>query len=279
MGIFRFYYKCICLAFKRQFIVIDGVAGFISIAGGAIGYFYPEKIEDMTELAWQIPIGLYFVFVAGRLTLSPYWVYKDEKIKADALEKEIEEITTSKLQIEHKEEEADYYHKAYTHTFTSQSIDVLSIDSLTDGKIRDISYDLHRISIKNLSYEEYAKDVEVEITDMEPKNTYIRKEFSIKLRFKDDKKIPFDKHQDINPRKTIFVDVIRMKLDDNRNPRFFEILTSEEKNTRFSFNCKKEKYRITITASSKNMPLVKRKFEFGCTYPDDKINLWFKPVN
>lgn len=263
-----------CLAFKRQFIVIDGIAGFISLTVGAIGYFDPDKVEAMNELTWQIPIGLYFVFVSGRLVLSPYWVYKDEKDKADRLEKEIAELTTSKLQIGYKEREVDYYHKAYADT------DNREVGSLSNEQIEDLSYDSHCISIENLSSKEYAQDVEVEITNLEPEDTHIRKILPIKLRFKDDKEKPFKLHQNINPDKTIFVNVIRMKVDGNQDSRFIEILTSDEKSrVGVHMNCGKRTCGMTIAISGKNTPLVSRKFKFGCIDTDEKIELWFKPTD
>lgn len=90
MDILKFYFACLRLAFKQQFVRVDGIAGFLGITGGLIGYYYPQKVQIMNQLTWQIPLGLYFVFVAGRLLFSPYWVYKETKNRLSNLEKQFE---------------------------------------------------------------------------------------------------------------------------------------------------------------------------------------------
>jgi len=48
--------------------------------------YIPSLEQAMSELVWQIPLGVFSTLTIARLTLAPYWIYKKEKKHSQELE-------------------------------------------------------------------------------------------------------------------------------------------------------------------------------------------------
>ena len=139
-------------------------------------------------------------------------------------------------------------------------------------------YQIHRISIKNLSQTESIKNVKVKFIDMEPMHGVFEHNRPVLLRFMGDEK-PLKKSIDLHPDEEVFVDVIIFESLGLGNV-IFTMLTSEQKDTAFSFDSN-DTYKITIQASGENTKTVTMKFQFGINANDvgGDWQLWFKPIN
>jgi len=98
----KFYWKWIQIAFSRPLGIADYIAGAIGIVSAYIIPRYPQWEPAMSELAWQIPLGIFSALAAFRLLLSPYWMYKEAQQKIKDLEVKFVQATSEKEKLQSK---------------------------------------------------------------------------------------------------------------------------------------------------------------------------------
>jgi hypothetical protein len=160
-----------------------------------------------------------------------------------------------KLEIKYKENEPNYYDKA-------------------------LGYQIHRISIHNLSSVETIKNLKAKLTEIQPLHGVFKNNRPILLHFMGDNQEVFNKSIDLDPTDKVFIDVIELHSVTSGNS-YFKIPTSEIlKTTEFIFN-RDESFKINIQASGLNIKTEVKSFKFGITTNDvgGDWKLWFKPID
>ncbi len=85
----------VIFSIRRSFLAVDSIAGLISIIGPAIVLWWiptpasEEAARIVTDLAWQIPLGVLSLLTVVRIVLAPYWIAREETARRDAVEDEL----------------------------------------------------------------------------------------------------------------------------------------------------------------------------------------------
>ena len=93
MGKSQYYKHWLGVSFRHSIDISDGVAFLIGIVVPIIRQVIPDWDSIMSELAWQLPLGVFSTVILFRLILAPYWIHKDK-------EKQMEVITQEKAKLE-----------------------------------------------------------------------------------------------------------------------------------------------------------------------------------
>jgi len=106
MALAGYYWRWLkkAFSFRRSFAVADGLAGAISIISPAIIlWLVPEPSsadvsQVITDLAWQIPLGVLGALTLGRLALAPYWMHQEKHQKLNQAESERQQLQAELIQ-------------------------------------------------------------------------------------------------------------------------------------------------------------------------------------
>ena len=82
----KFYWKWIEVSVKPSFGLADGIGFVLGIAIPVVIHFVPRWETAMSNLAWQIPLGIFSTIFLIRLILAPYWIYKQQEVEISGLE-------------------------------------------------------------------------------------------------------------------------------------------------------------------------------------------------
>ena len=70
------YFKCwIEHAFPKPFMIADGIAGFLSMAFGALNYFYPNLDRTLAVIGVFVPLGILIILLTIQFILAPYKIH------------------------------------------------------------------------------------------------------------------------------------------------------------------------------------------------------------
>ena len=81
---YQYYWRWCVLAFKHSFGFSDAIAGALGMAIPLLlrQILNTSKAEAfLTDLVWQIPLGILSTLTIVRLGLAPYWMYKEDQIR------------------------------------------------------------------------------------------------------------------------------------------------------------------------------------------------------
>lgn len=81
----EYYWQWLRVAFRRTIGMGDGVGFLAGIIIPIILRFIPNWKPVMSELLWQIPLGVFGGIVLIRLSLAPYWIYKEKVAEVNRL--------------------------------------------------------------------------------------------------------------------------------------------------------------------------------------------------
>jgi hypothetical protein len=88
MGFIKYLWKVLSVAFSGAWAVLGAASTILPIFSGIVIYKYPRTESCMNQLAWIIPLILFFAFWVINLALiAPYRIYKKQKQENDELQK------------------------------------------------------------------------------------------------------------------------------------------------------------------------------------------------
>jgi hypothetical protein len=102
-----YFRKWLKTAFGQSIGPIDLYSGLGAAAVTGIAHFLPAWEGELNNLVWQIPLWVAAAVVGVRLALAPYWIWRSQTEKIEAL----------KLRLKNVEDE-------YAHAFTLDGINL-----------------------------------------------------------------------------------------------------------------------------------------------------------
>jgi hypothetical protein len=87
----KFILLCLRESFRHSRSVVDLCSTVVGIAVPLIQKFWPQwfashGVKDVSDLAWQIPLGGLAAVTLGRILISPYWVWREQHDKIELYE-------------------------------------------------------------------------------------------------------------------------------------------------------------------------------------------------
>ena len=83
---FRFYERWLSMSLRRPFGVADGIGVALGTLAQIMVRSFPAWDFAVTELLWQIPLGIFALIGLVRLGRAPYWMYQERDEKARQME-------------------------------------------------------------------------------------------------------------------------------------------------------------------------------------------------
>ena len=82
----RFYGRWLSMSLRRAFGVADGIGVALGTLAPIMVRSFPASESAVTELLWQIPLGIFASIGLVRLGRAPYWMYQERDEKARQME-------------------------------------------------------------------------------------------------------------------------------------------------------------------------------------------------
>ena len=82
----RFYGRWLSISLRRPFGVADGIGVALGTLAPIMVRSFPASESAVTELLWQIPLGIFASIGLVRLGRAPYWMYQERDEKARQVE-------------------------------------------------------------------------------------------------------------------------------------------------------------------------------------------------
>lgn len=287
MSIFKDLWKYECKVTKRSFesfvSILYSTMGICSIIGGGVLFvllfYYSDKQGIMDYALGVISFSIAFIVVYSiSRAIVPANLDKENKQtiisfkeKISFLEKEIKELKTPLLEIEHDENDEINYH------YSSIDLPIPLKKLLDEHPTLEQVWRLCRIAIHNLSPVKTIKNIEVKLIDIEPES--LRGKPELHLQFTHNKEEPLLQSIDLNPGARQFVDIVQYIYLNGRSP-FYMITTSEKHvNTEISLMMDSH-YKTIIEVTAENTPKISKGFYFGLIAKGNKDKkLWMWSAN
>ncbi len=95
-----YYKQWFLLAVTRPFRIVDGVTAAVGVVGAAVVHYFPQTRATVSDLIWQIPVGVLFALVVVRFGLAPYWMQESQTDFMRQLARSITNLTAKNKDLE-----------------------------------------------------------------------------------------------------------------------------------------------------------------------------------
>ena len=108
----QFYSQWLRKTFTGPLSLVQLVALFLTIVGGAVAYFVPQWQSFVRIAIWAAPAVVLISAVMPGLLAAPYKIYKEKEQAHDQLAKQLDEIKSAQPQIEYDQSrESPLFHE------------------------------------------------------------------------------------------------------------------------------------------------------------------------